>query len=227
MVPFLVAFAFDFLRIFGKSYPMRDSYWITTENGYFPCQIAFALLLGWLLGRDFRRGVMLGIWVVPFLILCYAVAVVPSVVPSLTPVAFQAGVGQSRLWHYFAPGCRPERRCLDQVVVTMPFYAAAAYSLGAFLATKIPKHVRPSNVIRFWTSLVLGLVFLAGSAAVVVEARRPQGQALIRQSVPDGIGGLRWLILAYCLIPVVTGAALILFADRIRRQIACNASGQS
>lgn len=227
VVPFLLAFAFDFLRMFGKSYPMRDSYWIATETGYFPCQIALGLYLGWLLGRDLRRSVMIWIWVVPFLILGYAVAVVPSVSPFPTPVAFQASVGQSRLWHYFGPGCRPEHRCLDQILVTMPFYTAVAYSLGAFLAPRIPKHVRPSNMIRFWASLVLGLVFLAGSATMVIEARRPQYQALIRQSMPVGIGGLKWLMLAYYLMPVVIGAALVLFADRMRRQITCNTSGQA
>jgi len=218
VVPFLVAFGFDFLRIFGRSFTMRDTYWITTETGYFPCQIVFALFLGWLLGRDFRRGAMLWTWVLPFLILCYAVAMVPSIVPSLTPVVFQAGVGQSRLWHYFGPGCKPERRCLDQIVATMPFYAATAYSVGAFLAVKVPKHLRPSNLIRFWMSLAIGLVLLTGSAAMVIKARNPQNQSLIRQSIPEGIGELRWIMLAYLLVPVLAGAALILFADRIRRR---------
>jgi hypothetical protein len=31
-----------------------------------------------------------------------------------------------------------EDRCADQLVITMPFYVSVAYSLGAFVARRIP-----------------------------------------------------------------------------------------
>jgi hypothetical protein len=215
-VPWMVAFGFEFLRLFGRTYPMRDSYWILTETGYFPLQIAFAIFLGWLLGRDLRRKSMLWVWVIPFAILCYAVAAVPTISPFPTPPALQAGVGQSRLWHYFAAGCRSEHRCLDQIIVIMPFYAGAAYSLGAFLAPRIPAGSRMASGIRFWASLVVGLVCLAGATSLLIQAK--QVQALIRQTVPNGLGELQWLLLAYCLVPVAMGGCLIYFADWLRRR---------
>jgi hypothetical protein len=107
-VPFFVIFVADFLRLFGKTIPMREFHWILTETGYFPLQIAFALFLGWLLGRDLKRKAMLWVWAIPFAILCYAVVAVPTVSPFPVPSTFQAGIGQSRLRHYFAPGCASE-----------------------------------------------------------------------------------------------------------------------
>jgi hypothetical protein len=215
-VPWLVAFGGDFLRLVGKTYPMRDSYWILTETGYFPLQIAFAMFLGWLLGRDLRRKAMLWVWVIPFAILCYAVAAVPTISPFPIPSTFQAGIGQSRLWHYFAPGCRSEHRCLDQIVVIMPFYAGAAYSIGAFLAPRMPADSRTASAIRFWASLTVGLVCLAGATSLVFQAK--QVQSLLRQLVPNGLGELRWFFLSYCLVPVAMGACLIYFADWLRRR---------
>jgi len=41
---------------------------------------------------------------------------------------------QNPFWHYFGWGCRPKERCIDQLVITMPFYASVAYSLGARLS---------------------------------------------------------------------------------------------
>jgi hypothetical protein len=216
--PFLVGFGFDFLRLFGRNYPMRHLHWILTETGYFPVQIGFALFLGWFLGRDLRRRLMFWVWVLPFAILCYAVAAVPTF--SLVPIspALQAGFGQSRLWHYFGPGCQPERRCLDQIVVIMPFYAAAAYSIGALLAPRIPEDSRSASAIRFWAGLTIGLIFLAGAISILVEARQPQFQLFLRQSLPDGWWAWRWLLLPYGLLPAVVGAWLIDFAFRMRRK---------
>ena len=217
MVPWLVAFGADFLRLFGKTFPMHDSHWILTETGYFPLQIAFGMFLGWLLGRDLRRGAMVWVWVIPFGILCYAVATVPTISPFPIPSTLQAGISHSRLWHYFATGCVAEHRCLDQIVFTMPFYASAAYSIGALLASRMPKDSQLVRAIRFWASLTVGLFFIVGATTLVIEAMRPQAQELLRQSLM-GSGELRWFMLLYELVPVAAGGCLILFADWIRRK---------
>jgi hypothetical protein len=215
-IGWLVAFGGDFLRLFGKGFPMRDSYWILTETGYFPLQIAFAMFLGWLLGRDLRRRSMLWVWVIPFAILCYAVVAIPTIAPWLTPSAMQAGIGQSRLWHYFASGCRAERRCLDQIIFTMPFYASVAYSIGALLAPRMPADSQTASTIRFWASLTIGLVYLAEATLLLVQAK--QVQALLRQSVPNGLGEMRWFAVFYDLVPVAAGGCLIFFAEWLWRK---------
>ncbi len=49
--PLVFALAFKFLLLFGRSYSQRTFYSIVGEKPYFPVQIIFALILGWLLGR--------------------------------------------------------------------------------------------------------------------------------------------------------------------------------
>lgn len=215
-VPWLVATGFDFIRLFGKTFPRQASYWILTETGFFPFQIAFALLLGWLLGSDLRRKSMLWVWVLPLAILGYAVAIVPTLTPFLAPPIMQAGINQSRLWHYFGWGCRPDRRCLDQILVTLPFYSAAAYSIGALLAPKMPSNYRTASAVRFWASLILGLVCLACAISLIIQAKHDQ--SLLRQSIPNGMGGLRWFVVCYELVPLAVGGLLLFFADWMRRK---------
>lgn len=214
-VPWLVAFGADCFRLFGKTFPMSSSTWILTETGFFPLQILFALFLGWLLGRDLRRRSMLWVWVIPFAILCYTVAAVQTLAPFPIPPTMQSGIGQSRLWHYFAPGCRSEYRCLDQVLVIMPFYAGTAYSIGALFAPRIPADSQTARAIRFWVSLIVGFFCLAGATSLLIQAK--QIQSMLRQSIPNGLGELRWFLLAVELVPVAVGGCLIFFADWLRR----------
>jgi hypothetical protein len=75
---------------------------------------------------------MLWVWVIPLAILCYAVI-------AFEPKWKSVLVHESWLPHYFGWGCLPTDHCLDQLVITMPFYAAAAYSIGAWFALKHPK----------------------------------------------------------------------------------------
>jgi hypothetical protein len=112
---------------------MRFVHWLLTETPFYPIQIGAGLCLGWILSRRFHHRVMLWIWVLPLLILCYAVIAVPTLTPSVTFNSVFIPSSASRLSHYFGWGCRPEHRCLDQLVITMPFYVSVAYSLGAFL----------------------------------------------------------------------------------------------
>ena len=130
--PIVFSLAFKCLLLFGRSYPRRAFYSIVSGLPYFPVQIVFALILGWLLGRALRQRSIVWVWVVPLVILCYSVATYRILVPT----SVLASVGQSRFSHYFGWGCRPENHCLDQLLITMPFYACLVYSLGAALARK-------------------------------------------------------------------------------------------
>jgi hypothetical protein len=128
---FLGSSIFELPSLFGRTYSMRSLHWILTENPFFPVQIALGLYFGWLLGRRYKHRSMLWIWIVPALILSYAVVAVPTLTPRPRSVLAQTGTPLS---HYFGWGCQPKDRCLDQLLITMPFYVAAAYSIGAWLA---------------------------------------------------------------------------------------------
>jgi hypothetical protein len=104
---------------------------------------------------------------------------------------------------------------LDQVIFTMPFYASVAYSIGALLAPRMPADSQSASRIRFWASLTIGLVYIVEATLLLVQAK--QLQASLRQSVPDGFGASRWLVLACDLVPVAAGGCLIYFADWLRR----------
>lgn len=98
----------------------------------------------------------------------------------------------------------------------MPFYTGAAYSIGALLAPRMPACSRMASGIRFWASLVVGLVCLAGATSLLIQAKHVQ--SLIGQTVPNGLGELRWLLLAYYFVPVAMGGCLIYYADWLRRR---------
>jgi hypothetical protein len=224
-VIFLAFYTSAFLALFGRAIPTPTIYSLLYQSGYFPLHIGFALFLGWLLGRDVRRRSMLWVWVLPFLAVCYAVAAVPTFFPSEVPLHLQAGIGQSRLWHYFGPGCQTELRCGDQEMVTMHFYSAVAYSVGALLAPRILKNVRSASAVRFWTALTVGFILLIGTAFILVEALR-HGQSGLRQCLPEGLGAWRWIILPIGMFPAIAGACLIDFAVSTRDKLRNHAIAQ-
>jgi hypothetical protein len=138
-IAFLAAFGltslFDVIPDSASWKPsMHLAYWLLTENPFYPVQIVAGLYLGWLIGRRFQHKSMLWIWVLPFAFLCYALMVGPiGLFPQWTSaLARPSTVGS--LSYYCGRGCQPRAHCIDQLMITMPFYASAAYSLGALLA---------------------------------------------------------------------------------------------
>src|SRR3954454_23894141 len=82
---------------------------------------------------------MLWVWVLPLAVLCFALI---AFNPEWTSVLARPSTVGSRLSHYFGWGCQPRAHCLDQLVITMPFYSSVAYSLGALLARNALKKPR-------------------------------------------------------------------------------------
>jgi hypothetical protein len=123
--------------LFGRSFGLRPVYWIMTENPFFPVQIAMGLSWGWVIYRRFRHRSMLWVWVVPVLILCYAI--VNLSISRSGDSVFSPAVGiRSALAHYLGWGCSVRKdRCFDQIILTLPSYASAAYSSGAGLAMRL------------------------------------------------------------------------------------------
>lgn len=109
---------------------------LLTQLPYFPVQILEGLCLGWALGRGLRQRAMLWVWVLPALILCYAFINPPNISPGFTSAVALTFRNKSVRSHFFGSACRAdiEDGCLDQLTFTMPFYASAAYSIGALLA---------------------------------------------------------------------------------------------
>ena len=154
---------------------MSQIQWILYGTPYFPAYILIALALGWLLGGWLGHRSMLWVWVLPLLALCAAIVAYPRTVTisysslflMIGPYPLQnfvriepTGIGlAAALWHFFGwgPGFQP----YDQVLVVVPFYTSAAYSLGALLARRAP-HASPffesMRRLRGWRlALSLGL----------------------------------------------------------------------
>ena len=138
-----VAFA-DFSRLFGSNLSLRDVHRVLTQTPYFPVQIALALLLGWLLGRFLAHRSMLWVWVLPLAVLGCALVAFSST-GQLLLHQYARLSSPSLLPHFFGWGC--QNLCLDQLLITMPFYSAGAYSLGAWLARRIGP---PSSFAPRW-----------------------------------------------------------------------------
>ena len=139
-IAFLAAFGlfslFGGFRDIARAKPsMRFVHWLLTENPFYPVQILTGFYFGWLLGRRFQSKSMLWIWILPLAILAYAFAATPLLSPWAS-ILMRPESGWARLSFYFGWGCQPRDRCIDQLLITMPFYASIAYSVGALLARK-------------------------------------------------------------------------------------------
>jgi len=120
----------EVFKLFGLPHSMQPLYWILTENPFFPLQIALALYSGWYLARRLKHESMVWVWVIPGLILCCAIL---EMTAHRSSVFSRSGGSFS---HYLGWGCQPKDHCIDQLLITMPFYAATAYSIGARLGLK-------------------------------------------------------------------------------------------
>lgn len=105
-------------------------HWILLQTPYFPAQIVVGLLWGFQVGHHYRHRVMLWTWTVPAFAIVLSLLFVP-----LRPVVV-SGVEINKLQHFFGWNCLPQNHCFEQVALTLPFYSATAYAVGAFLASK-------------------------------------------------------------------------------------------
>lgn len=200
---YLVAYAFDVLRVFGERFPQRTLYWILTGTPYYPVQICVGLLLGWTIARRVQHRAMLWVWILPTAYLIYALIAIPTLAPQWIPPEYQAGVGESRFRHYFGWGCGDVHPCFDQAAITLLFYNAVAYSVGAWLARKASKR-SPLNLAReIWKTLTVAVIFLLIAALESI---------LIVKS------GWKAVYLPLILTPAGISAFLTLYALLLHRQ---------
>jgi len=180
---------FVVLHLLGKEYPRPYFYWILSGRPYFPVQIGLAVFLGWVFSRHLWHRSMVWVWILPLVHLCYAFVAIPTLTPNLPP-KFQAGIGESRLSHYFGWGCGPWNHCLDQTAVTLPFYVAAAYSIGALLAHKSPEGTSSIEKTEDAICFAFGVwLFVAAVRDFYISARAEwHWMTLPLGLVPAGIG---------------------------------------
>jgi hypothetical protein len=199
--PVIFSLGFKVLLFYGHRYPQRTFSSILTETPYFPVQVIFALILGWLLGRALRHQSIVWVWVLPCAILCYLVATATVLNPGWISVLARPGLGESRFSYYFGWGCQPAAHCLDQLLVTMPFYSSLAYSLGAVLGRGTLGYAFPENKNHFRAVTLAGIVVLAALAIDLIISIQQSGwhrnYALLALA-PTGLGA--FLLYAGCAI---------------------------
>lgn len=123
----------DTASLLGWHISARFLHWILTETPFFPVQIALGFYSGWLLARMWKHRAMVYVWIIPALILLYCLIAEPTPFSGIVSI-FQRG--GNPFSHFFGWGCRPQDHCLDELLITMPFYAATAYSLGGLIYFK-------------------------------------------------------------------------------------------
>lgn len=173
--PWILIFLGEIGQRLGLRGPIPRVQWLLYGTPYFPAHILIAFPLGWLLGGSLRHRSMLWVWILPLIVLCAAIVGYPQTVTVsyrvlvmlIGPYPLQdfvrsepAGAGlTAALWHFFGWG-HGFQPC-GQLLVTVPFYTSAAYSLGAMLAWRIP-HTYPffegMRRLRVWRlALCVGL----------------------------------------------------------------------
>jgi hypothetical protein len=120
------------LHLFGLSITVRQMAWLIGPP-YYPAQICLALFMGWSLGGWLQHRSTLWVWLIPSVIMCCVVVAFPWV-GQIEVKGYGYLSSPSLLSHFFGRGCRPADRCLDQLLFTVPFFSAVAYSTGAYVA---------------------------------------------------------------------------------------------
>jgi len=134
----LVSFSFILLRPLNPHFfTEHEASVLLRDLPYFPAQILCALWSGFWIGRRLNHRSMLWVWVIPLVVLACALLMWPMTPVDLSSVVEKASASRSVLSHYFGSACKPENMCLDQSVITLPFYAACSYSIGAFVARRV------------------------------------------------------------------------------------------
>jgi hypothetical protein len=137
--------------ISGVHEPWRESpllhgiHWLLVDTPLFPVQISVGLWFGWKLFSRLSHHVMFWVWVLPGVLLAYAVIAIPTLSPWSASVFNES---RGPLAHYFGWGCRVQDRCFDQLTFTLPFYTSLAYGVGAALAQRFAGHGMQSRNVR-------------------------------------------------------------------------------
>jgi len=139
---------------------------LLTGTPFYPIHLLLAFILGSLLSLRLRHRTMLWVWLMPLAILLFSIIVLP--ISDGRFVGTMPNSDQTVWSHYFGWGCQ-RGPCINQFLVTLPFYVGSFYSLGASLARKVQDNYLTSKIICSWYFAVVGsLLVLAALAPVIV-----------------------------------------------------------
>jgi hypothetical protein len=194
------------VHLFGWTITVHQLGGVLMGLPYFPVHVGLALVLGWSLGAWLQHRSMEWVWIIPFLVLSYEIVTFSP----LKPLGFKPDwylSSPSRVSRFFGWGCRPENRCLEQLIFTMPFYGALAYSVGAYLARvkmhALSGYTEAMNRIRMQRALLVG--------AAVLGCDLIGGWRLLAGTVRQG----GWLGVAGVLWAGVSELALVTYATMV------------
>lgn len=108
------------------------------EPPVFPLQLAAAFLLGLALNRHFSSRVACWVWIPPLAILAWDVS---NWANSPAPLWDRTSAWRDVWNNYFGTQCQGSE-CLNELLLTGPFYTAVLYSLGAWAALRWPRRNR-------------------------------------------------------------------------------------
>lgn len=186
--PVLLAYLGDLTSLVGLPIYPREFSFLATGTPYYPFQIALGLSMGWLLGCYFRHSAMRWVWVAPLMLLGWVVINFPTT-GQLILHQYASLSSPHVMSHFFGWGCQPTNFCSDRLIFTMPFYASAFYSVGAWIALsrRTPIFVTRMRAVRKGRLLA---VFGAPASCVMILVGLARGQA--RQAPSEAIlfGGL-------------------------------------
>ena len=144
-----LAMVYTFSPVVRSLDPAFRPSWLLTETHFFPVQIVVGLASGYRIRLQSRTDVGLYVWILPLIILIAGIcsssppdSIAISAERLGVPVEY-LGESTSRLSHFFGTTCDPQKKCLDQMSFTLPFYTAAAYSTGSLLGRRRRVNIAP------------------------------------------------------------------------------------
>jgi hypothetical protein len=201
----LTSIALGIPRLWGHVFRMSDTRRVLLAAPYYPVQIITGLLWGWLVWRQSRHRAMLWVWVFPLITLI--IGILDDLTRSFDryPGLFSLDF-RITLMRFFGTQCRLEDHCFNQIGFSLPFYAAVAYAIGAWLALRFP--IRSRLMSRIVDSAVIGL----GTLILANTVWEAAGDLFYYQQWPW------WAVLLGATFEASMGACLIIFGVRMSNE---------
>ena len=197
----VISVALSIPRFWGYSFVLSDIRKVLQATPYYPAEVVVGFVWGWLVWRQFQHRAMLWVWVFPLVALILGIADDLTRTSELYP-GFVGLDFRITLARFFGPSCRLEDHCFDQIGMTMPFYAAVSYAIGAWFALRFPIRSRLWRQIINAAVIGIGFLVLADTVEGVIRQFRLWPW---------------WLVLFATAFETLMGACLIAFGLRMSR----------
>jgi|GEM_PF-1040847 len=188
-------------RLWGHIFVMDNLRAILVAPPFYPVQIVVGILWGWLVWNRFQHRVMFLVWIFPLIILLIEMLGHSTRTSSLYPGAVISNF-RPMLSQFFGSSCRVEDHCFVQLGVTLPFYSAVSYAVGALFAMRFPIRSIYFTQVVHWTIITIAVLVLADTVMGILQSVA---------SYPW------WLVVFASAFQALMGVCLISFAFKLRR----------